>query len=330
MAWIKRNLFFLIGSLIAVGLMVMGIFYLLGQINEEHQITDDIEKQYAELTRLAGLKPNPGNAKIDNIKAAKDQEATLRNYLKRERAVFEPIASIPDTSTNKISNADFARELRNTVAELRRSAEQQSVNLPPDYYFTFEAQKKSLIFEPGTLDLLASHLGEIKALCDILFAAKINFLDGVQREIVSTNQDSNLPDYLQQRTVSTPLADLTPYRVTIRCFSAELAQVLANLATSPYGFLVQTINVEPVNAVAEEPGPGGGPGQPPHAQPQPGRRPGYPPPAAVPPAGSSQRTVTFLNEKPIRVTLLIQLVKPKPELVNTKPTSAVKPRPVAK
>jgi len=35
MAWIKRNLFFLIGSLIAVALMVVGVFFLMAQINDE-------------------------------------------------------------------------------------------------------------------------------------------------------------------------------------------------------------------------------------------------------------------------------------------------------
>jgi hypothetical protein len=319
MAWIKRNLFFLIGSLIAVALMVMGVFYLLRQINDEEQVTEDIQKQYAILSELAGKKPHPGNDKTDNIKTAREQDATLRDYIKKERAVYQHIDSIPDPSTNKISNRDFARELRNTVAELRRSATNQSVQLPSDYYFTFKAQQSSLIFDPGSLEPLASHLGEIKAICDVLFAAKINFLDSIQREIVSTNQDSNLPDYLtQQKTVSTPLADLTPYRVTFRCFSAELAQVLANFATSPFGFLVETINVESVNAAMDDT-PFGGPAiQPQPVQPLPagGRRPGFPPPGAAPAPGAgtapAPRNTTFLNEKPFRVTLLIQVVKPKP------------------
>jgi hypothetical protein len=306
MAWIKRNLFFLIGSLIALALMVVGIFYLLGQINDENQVTEEIQKQYEELSRLAKQNPHPGNNKVDNIKTAKEQDIALREYIKKERAIFQPIDSIPDTSTNKISNADFARELRNTVSELRRSADASACKLPPDYYFTFEAQKKSLIFEPGTLEVLASHLGEVKALCDVLFDAKINFLDGIQREIVSTNQDSNLPDYLpQQKTVSTPLANLTPYRVSFRCFSADLASVLASLATSPNGFWIQTIDVEPVNAVAEEPNPGAPMApQPVHS------RPGAPGPGVAP--APAPRNSAFLNEKSIRVTLLIQLVKPKP------------------
>ena len=32
---------------------------------------------------------------------------------------------------------------------------------------------------------MAVHLGEIKAICDILFDAKINYLIGIRREVVS-------------------------------------------------------------------------------------------------------------------------------------------------
>ena len=46
------------------------------------------------------------------------------------------------------------------------------------------------------------------------------------------------------------LAVLTPYEVTFRCFSSELAAVLAGLASSPYALLVKTINVELAPAVA--------------------------------------------------------------------------------
>jgi hypothetical protein len=337
MAWIKRNLFFLIGSLIAVALIVVGVFYLLGQINDESQVTEDIQKVYADLADLAGRKPHPGNDKIDNIKAAREQEAVLRKYIEKERALFQPIAPIPDLPTNKLSTAEYAREyareLRITIAELRRSADQQSVKLPPDYDFTFKSQKGSLTFDPGSLGELASHLGEIKALSDILFAAKINFLDSIQREIISTNQDTNPSDYLQTRkTVSLPLADLTPYQVSFRCFSAELAQVLASLATSPYGFMVESINVEPASAVNEDTGgpfgPGGGVSPPPFINPTPvpgqpgfdprtGRRFVIPPPgvglAPTPAPAPSGRPTEFLKEKAFRVTLLIQVVKPKPE-----------------
>ena len=234
MAWIKRNLYFVIGSLVAVALMGVGGFLLFSQISQESQVTENIKAKYAELDALNKANPHPGNEKIENIKAAKEQEQTLRAYTAKTRPYFQRVAPIPDTKP--VINSDFAAELRNTIVQLHHEAELQSVVLPKDYYFTFEAQKKQMIFEAGSLDKLAMHLGEIKAICEILFNARVNALDSVRRESVSQS-DNNPPDYLSQKTTSTPLAELTPYELTFRCFSSELAQVLGGLAASPNGFL---------------------------------------------------------------------------------------------
>ncbi|HZQ47152.1 MAG TPA: Amuc_1100 family pilus-like protein [Verrucomicrobiae bacterium] len=321
MAWIKRNLYFLIGSLVALGLMGVGGYLLFTQISAENEVTASIEKAYSDLNDLNKQNPHPGNDKVDNIQAAKDQQTVLRAYIEKGRPFFQRTTPIPDTSTNKVTNADFAKQLRNTVVQLQRTAEQQSVQLPHDYYFTFEAQKKLMIFDPASLDKLAVQLGEIKAMCDILFGARVNSLDNIQRESVSTN-DNNPPDYLLQKTVSVPLADLAPYKFTFRCFSAELALVLGNLAASPYGFTVKAINVEPATQGGLAEGmPAGVPSPESQMPVTPGVIPGgygrrLAPGAnqGVPAAtvATSHGTTTFLNEKPLRVTLLIEVTRLKP------------------
>jgi hypothetical protein len=313
MAWIKRNLYFLIGSLVALGLMGVGGYLLFTQISVENQVTADIEKAYADLNALNTQNPHPGNDKIDNIQAAKEQQLALRAYIEKSHPFFQRITPIPDTSTNKVTNADFAKQLRNTVVQLQHAAEQQSVLFPHDYYFTFEAQKKLMIFDPASLDKLAVQLGEIKALCDVLFAARINSLDNIQRETVSTN-DNNPPDYLLQKTSSLPLADLAPYRVTFRCFSTELASVLGSLAASPYGFTVKTINVEPAvqGSSTGETTTGTGTPNPMPGRPVPGQFGHGPPNGAAPVVSAVHGTTTFLNEKPLRVTLFIEVARLKP------------------
>jgi hypothetical protein len=335
MAWIKRNLYFLIGSIIALALMIVGGVYLFNQISDEGSVADQIKSQYAELDRLVGLNPHPGDGTIDNIKLTKEQTATLRAYVNKAKPFYQRIAPIPEsTSSNKITDHDFASQLRITVSQLQHSAAQQSVLLPQDYYFTFEAQKKIMNFDPASLDQLAVHLGEIKALCDLLFAAKVNSLDSIRREIISPNDD-NPPDYLADKTVTTPLADLTPYEVTFRCFSTELAQVLANLASSTNAFLVKTINVEPAGSAVPDDQNNNPNGQPPPMSPMPmnpngyrppgapgmpgirGYNPGYNPnaPGAMPAPVAAPTThgpQVVLNEHPLRVTLFIRIVKLKP------------------
>ena len=53
-------------------------------------------------------------------------------------------------------------------------------------------------FAPGSLGALAQQLGEVKALCEILFAAKINSLDGIRRVPVSPDDAGGTQaDYLE-------------------------------------------------------------------------------------------------------------------------------------
>jgi hypothetical protein len=330
MSWIKRNLYFVVGSLVAVALMVLGGFYLLSAISSESDITAEIAKQYGELDRLNKLNPHPGSGLIDNVKAAKDQEQVIRAFINKARPNFERVTAIPDSP--KVGKEEFAAQLRNTIAQLTRAAGQGSVTLPRDYQFTFESQRRLMNFDPGSLDKLAVHLGEIKAICEVLFRAKINSLDGVRRELVSVADDKNPTDYISQKTASTPLADLTPYEVSFRCFSAELAGVLSGLASSPHCFIVKTLNVEPAPASADSSS------QPVAVQPVYTPLPVAPPaqafasegfarrygaaagmaytglPAPVPaPVASgpapNRGPVTFLNEHQLRVTLMIEVVK---------------------
>jgi len=322
MAWIKRNLFFVIGSLVALALMIGGGFFLYQQISDEGDVAGKIAAQYAELKRLYDQNPHPGDEHIDNIKAAKDQATGLRAYVDKIHPFFQRIPPIPDSAPNKVSNSDFATQLHNTVTQLHKSAEQQSVLLPPSYFFTFESQKNLMIFDPASLDPMATHLGEIKAICDILFEAKVNSLDSMRREKISELNDNNPTDYLTQKTVTNNLAELTPYEVTFKSFSTELALVLGNLASSPNGFLVKTINVEPLASGGDDLNSAASPypqTQPtyqlpyqPPSQFYPGRgREFAPPPLATAPPASRGPTV-FLNEKPFRVTLSIVVVKLKP------------------
>lgn len=326
MAWIKRNLYFFIGSIVAVALMAAGGYYLFTQVSQENQVAEEINKQYEELKRLINQNPHPGYKDINNIKAAKEEADTFRAYVGKVQPHFHTIPPIPDMGGAKIGDSDFATALRVTVNDLHNEARRQSVLLSSsNYYFSFEAQKNLMIFEPTSLDKLAVELGEVKAISDILFSAKINSLDYIRREVVSTNQDNNQSDYLTQKTISTPLADLTPYEVKFRCFSTELGLVLSSLASSSDGFIVKSMNVEPTSSGPEEVMPGSAmpvnatiPAQQ-YRDPRTFRGPPVTQPVAVTPA-VSHKTETFLNEKPFTVTLLIQVVKIKSEAkTNTKP-----------
>lgn len=330
MAWIKRNLGFVIGSVLALAFMGMAGWYLYSKWQLNNVILEQLNEQYAKLQRLNGQNPHPGSDKVDNIKAAKEQQQELRAFMGKTRPYFQRIPAIPDMP--KVTDRDFSAALSRTIYQLHRDATRASVNLPPkNYSFSFEAQMSRVNFSPGSLDALSAQLGEVKAICDILCQAKINSLDNLRRERVSSD-DATGPqtDYLVEKSVTNQLAVLSPYELTFRCFSAELASVLAGFGASPSGIIVKSLNVElapssglspetstttvaePVRTIAPLPrGPqaeadaykaryGIGPGTP------------TPAPVATTPSAPAAKggLPTVLDQKELKITMMLNVVKP--------------------
>jgi len=250
MDWIKRNLYFLIGSVVALALMGLAGFYLYSKWSLNSQVLEKLNAEYAELQRLSTENPHPGSGSVNNVNKAKEQHQQLVDFLKKTRTQFEPVTAIPDAP--KVTSEEFSASLRRTIDQLQRAATNASVGLPQAYSFSFEAQKPRMTFATGSLEPLARQLGEVKAICDTLFAAKVNSLDNLRRERVSSDDSTGpVTDYIQEKSVTNELAILSPYEVTFRCFSPELASVLSGFGASSHGILVKSINVEVAPASAE-------------------------------------------------------------------------------
>jgi hypothetical protein len=294
MAWIKRNLFFVIGGVIALLLLGAAAFYDFKGWSRNEAAFAKLNEIYGTLREVTQQKPSPGNARVNNTQTAKEQEKQVRDWIAGTKVYFQPISPIPDPTNSPVTSELFAAALSQTIAQLQREAAAANVKLQPEYGFSFEAQRKLMTFAPGGLDSLALQLGEVKTISEILFAARVNWLDSVQRVHVS-DDDAKGPqsDYLDDHSATTDMAVLTPYMITFRSFSPEIAQVLAGFAASPHGFVVKGINVQPAM------GAGGPESEPP--PPPPGA------PGAMPDRGGLQ---TVLKEQLLRVTLEIEIVKP--------------------
>ena len=351
MDWIKRNLYFLVGSLVALALMGLAGWYLYSKWQLNNDILGGLDEQYAKLKRLYEQNPHPGSGKIDNIKIAKDQQQELRDYIRKTQPYFQLCPAIPQPESGKLTSQEFSSALSRTIDQMQRDAARASVILPPSdsknnsYSFSFAAQKESLAYLPGSLVPLSAQLGEVKAICAVLFAAKVNSLDNLRRERVS-DDDLKGPqtDYLSDKSLTNELAVLSPYELSFRCFSSELASVLAGFASSPCGMIiVKTINVESAPAVAasNEPVPPPMASAPAYANPVPPRaastpRPedsfrdryglggrGRPRPTPQPqqmyvqpvpavPSANKGGLPLVLDEKQLKVTLMLNVVKPAP------------------
>jgi hypothetical protein len=255
MAWIKRNLFFAIAGAASLVLMGLAGYYAYSKWALNNQNFDSLNADYEELKRLNSAAIHPGNDKIDNIKIAQDQQKELKDFISKTRAYCQSISPIPNLP--KISDSDFSTALTRTIDRMQKDATNNSVTLPADYAFSFQAEKNKVGFNGSGLAPLSVQLGEVKTICGILFQAKINSLDNIRRERVSPDDNGGpQTDYLNEKSVTNELAVLTPYELTFKCFSSELAAVLSGLASSPNGTIVKTINVKsaPPSAVGMVPG----------------------------------------------------------------------------
>lgn len=321
MAWLKRNLFFAIGGAVALLLLGAAAFYDYQGWSHNAAAFAKLNEIYATLKQLNDQKPSPGDAKINNTQTAKDQEREIRAWIEKAGNYFKPIAPIPDAP--EVTSEAYAAALRRMIDQLQREADAASVQLPPKYSFSFEAQRYIVKFAPGSLGPLAVQLGEVKAIAEIMFAARVNSLDSIQRARVSDDDVAgSASDYIAEVATTNDLAVTTPYAVTFRSFTPELAAVLAGFAASPDGFIVKGVNVSPAGLTPAAGGYGGGyggygggygrggygrgeggmPGE------------GYAPPVApgtAPGAGAGRGGLTsFLNEQLLRVTLEVVIVKP--------------------
>jgi len=248
MSWVKRNLYFLIGGIVALVLLGAAGWYLYSKWDLNNTNLANLNQAYADLKGLNDKKPNPGG---DNIKLAKEQRKELQDYMGRASKYFQKIPPIPDLPRK--TDRDFAAALNRTIDQLRRDSTNASVTLQDNYNFSFQAEKLKINFDQRGLEPLSSQLGEVKAICDVLFQARINALDGLRRERVSADDTSGpATDYLGENSTTNGLAVLTPYEMTFRCFSPELAAVLSGFASSPNGLIVKTINVEVAGTMATE------------------------------------------------------------------------------
>lgn len=305
MNWIKRNLWFVVGSGVALILLGAALFYVWQSIGRNNTAFDKLHEIYGNLQQLTSQKPGPGNDKVNNTQTAKEQEKQLREWIAKNGNYFDPIPPIPTNAP--VTSELFASALRVTIDQMQHEAEAANVMLPPKYGFSFEAERSLVKFAPEGLPALTTQLGEVKTISEIFFGARVNALDSIQRMRVSTD-DATGPqgDYFEGQPLTGEGMTVTPYYITFRSFSSEIAQVLGNFAHSPHGFVARIISVQPASAAPiTTTGPSGGgmfAGE--NVAPPPQGQPG------TPPRGGLQ---TVLKEQILRVTMEVDIVKLQPK-----------------
>ena len=325
MSWVKRNLALVISGVVALGLLGFGGYYLFSAIKKNEEIDQQIGQTKAEIERLLGQDPTPNQ---DNLKLAKQEAAKLGSFVAEAKKQFPPTPP-PSEPLNDLS---FRSLLENTVNDLHKQAASVGItvvatnlqNLHERYYFTFESHRSTMRFPPESLRPLSERLQEVRQMGEILFKARVNRLAWMKRAMVPgerPQQPGDLSggasapaDYLNAvaRTNAETEMVLWPYEVVFDCFSPELGAVLEAFERTP-GFIVKALQTDVAPEVAAaaagremERFRGGQPNVPRGGL----ERPGVPRATAV--RTNVPALTTVIDERPVRVTLRIEVIKPQP------------------
>src|SRR4029077_5469361 len=130
-----------------------------------------LEEAYTDWDRISRLPVSSGNDKVDNIKLAREHQQQVREMIRKVSKYYTPIPPIPsEGAAREDFTSVFRSSLLRTIDQLQKAAVNGSVTLTqPNYSFSFKAQQGKFNFPPGSLGPLSVQLGEIKAICDVLF-----------------------------------------------------------------------------------------------------------------------------------------------------------------
>lgn len=347
MAWIKRNLALVIGIAVSLLLLVGAGGYLIANEAQDYARDEDLAKLKVKLDSLrSGTFPSEAN-----IGAVRTNVIQVLKFTAEAERILA-------TEPPKLANVSFSVHLPRVLDEMRRDATNAGVELPPKYDFTF-GEVKGMSRIPGYgIEPLNSRLAEMKIICDALFKARVRGIESLQRLAAFADEPKG-PDLLLDRTEQTnSLATgvnvtITPYRVVFRGFSGDLAVVLNTLSGTKDFFVVREVLVERLGGAGlmnpgmmnpgmmnpgmmtpgmMTPGPFGGPG--------PGGAPGMlapgmttpPPPGGFRPVApkapgmvgaqpvSKSSLVKILDEQPLRITLVLDVIKVTRKAVAPTPT----------
>jgi hypothetical protein len=305
MVWIKRNLYFVLSA--AVGVILMGVagYFLYSGMNENASSSEALKQAIADLENYQSKAPYPSD---ENIAEAKKQQQEVKNFLEEIRKSFAPIP-IPEKTDEK----GFKTLLDKSIAQLQGKAASSGVGLPLQYAFSFSAITTKLTFPVQNIEPWTVQLQEIKSLCGVLFQARINYLEGIRRVPIGGDEQGG-PDYLAAASVTNETCVRTPYEITFRAFSGEIAAVLDGLERSTNCFSVKNIDIQ--GARPGMPIQTGIPDQrgnpemrgPDRRGQQPGRPGRFGPNQPFAP-GAYGGPITILSEVPLRVTILVEVIK---------------------
>jgi hypothetical protein len=236
MAWIKRNLYFVITVVVGLGVTGFCGYLLLSALDQNKTDSDKYFSDKGSLENLQKKVPFPDR---QNIQAAEADAERVRTFLEEFR---KPFAGFP--APHQLGDEQFKAYLQKAILKFATEATNAGVGLPPGFYFSFSRQIDVFNYASDSIPPWMQEISEINAILRILFDAKINYLEKIKRPAV-TGEDAATDEYMQAGPVTNTSSVVTPYMVNFKGFSGEIAKVLAGIAASSNCLIVKAIHVSP-------------------------------------------------------------------------------------
>lgn len=235
MAWIKRNLIFVI--LVAIGLGLTGYcgYLLYSSLNSNSSVADDYNSTHDNLVSMYQKTPFPSQ---DNIQAAMADKERVQEFLADFRKSFAPFPKPPAEDQK-----GFKTYVEESIVRFRAEATNAGVQVSPDFGFTFNGLMGKLMVPPENIPPWMEQLQEINTILGVLYGAKVNALVNLCRVPVAADDVGTGDCMLPTTSTTNEWGVVTPYKVTFRGFSREIAAVLAGFARTSNCFIVQDVDV---------------------------------------------------------------------------------------
>lgn len=261
MPWLKKNLTLVVAGLVAVVLLGFSGYFLYSKMTRAGAVQQALDDQRTELERLSNLRPHPGNAKVDNIAAARGQNEQLKAQLEDFRETFTSF----DVNTN-LSSGEFSSRLLQTLAELRREAERAGVKLGTNFAFGFAGIKDKFSFEPKELPVHIEQLAHVRAISEALIEARVLTIDSIKRPAMPKEEEASTTsttgfsmgtpapspttpeepseDHWSREAQVNDVAVLHPYEITFQAFTPELGRFMDALARNSHCIVTKNLAVD--------------------------------------------------------------------------------------
>lgn len=334
MEWVKKNPVIVAGTSVAVVLLGLAVWFLAAKMSASSEAELKLAGSLDSRTALWQGKPFPS---AENIEAIQKDQERVKKFMDGLHSV---IPQMPPPSN--LDDRGLKTLLEQAIADLFLSATNSKTTIqPPNYSFSFAAIRKKLTFRTNTYDTIAVQLADVKMLLNILFDSKINTLEGIRRSSLTMDDERGGTDYIFLNPQTNQFSIITPYEIQFRCFGSELEHVIQSLVSASNCIVIKNINISPrgftqqnqavldlirdaaaagsvsvgasqvaavVKPVLDTSTEAGR-----YGNPRASRPPSFAPAPANLGIGDTNKPITVLAEKPLRISILLDIVRtPRP------------------